>query len=196
MALEPVLRRCRCRWWSTTARIDPAEGTAGAAYAALRRLLERGSTWVKLSGAYMRSAVHGPSYADTLPLGRAPVQAVPERLVWGSDWPHTTEAAGTVNDADLMDLLHAWAGSAARWNASWWTIRRACTDSSPPREAPRKPSHVSAASPQVREFECFTAMPESLPPPRAQRWAGTNRGGAVADSFLEGRCSTTRATST
>ncbi|AOY94651.1 2-pyrone-4,6-dicarboxylate hydrolase [Cupriavidus sp. USMAA2-4] len=114
VALEPVLAALPVPLVvDHLARIDPAEGTAGAAYAALRRLLERGSTWVKLSGAYMRSAVHGPSYADTLPLGRALVQAVPERLVWGSDWPHTTEAAGTVNDADLMDLLHAWAGSAA-----------------------------------------------------------------------------------
>lgn len=91
-------------------RIDPAEGPPGAAYGALRRLLDGGNTWVKLSGAYMRSAVHGPGYADTLPLGRALVQDAPERLVWGSDWPHTTEAPGTVNDADLVDLLQAWAG--------------------------------------------------------------------------------------
>lgn len=90
-------------------RIDPAEGTRGAAYDALRRLLDGGNTWVKLSGAYMRSTVHGPSYADTLPLGRALVRAAPERLVWGSDWPHTTEAPGSVNDADLVDLLAAWA---------------------------------------------------------------------------------------
>ena len=94
-------------------RIDPAEGTAAEGYGVLRRLLDGGNTWVKLSGAYMRSTVHGPSYADTLPLGRALVQAAPERLVWGSDWPHTTEAPGTVNDADLVDLLQAWAGTDA-----------------------------------------------------------------------------------
>lgn len=94
-------------------RIDPAEGTRGLAYDALRRLLDGGNTWVKLSGAYMRSTVHGPSYADTLPLGRALVRAAPERLVWGSDWPHTTETPGTVNDADLVDLLWAWAGTPA-----------------------------------------------------------------------------------
>jgi len=94
-------------------RIDPAEGPCGAAYRVLRELLDAGNTWVKLSGAYMRSTVHGPGYADTLPLGRALVQAAPERLVWGSDWPHTTEPPGTVNDADLVDLLQAWAGSDA-----------------------------------------------------------------------------------
>lgn len=94
-------------------RIDPAEGPSSQAFGVLRRLLDGGNTWVKLSGAYMRSAVQGPSYADTLPLGQALVRAAPNHLVWGSDWPHTTEAPGTVNDADLVDLLRAWAGSDA-----------------------------------------------------------------------------------
>lgn len=106
-------------------RIDPAQGTSCAAYGVLRGLLDGGNAWVKLSGAYMRSAAKGLggepaggagdglAYADTLPLGRALVQAAPERLVWGSDWPHTTEAPGSVNDADLLDLLQAWAGSDA-----------------------------------------------------------------------------------
>ena len=94
-------------------RIDPAQGPAAQAYGVVRGLLDGGNTWVKLSGAYMRSTVHGPSYADTLPLGQALVQAAPERLVWGSDWPHTTEPPGTVNDADLVDLLQAWAGTDA-----------------------------------------------------------------------------------
>ena len=93
--------------------IDPAQGPAAEACGVLRRLLDGGNTWVKLSGAYMRSTVHGPCYADTLPLGRALVQAAPERLVWGSDWPHTTEAPGTVNDTDLVDLLQAWCGATA-----------------------------------------------------------------------------------
>lgn len=94
-------------------RIDPAEGPSATAYGALRRLLDGGNTWVKLSGAYMRSTVRGPSYSDTQPLGRALVQAAPDRLVWGSDWPHTTETPGTVNAADLVDLLQAWADSDA-----------------------------------------------------------------------------------
>lgn len=92
-------------------RVDPAEGPAAEAYGVLRRLLDGGNAWVKLSGAYMRSTA--PAYADTLPLAQALVRAAPERLVWGSDWPHTTEAPGTVNDADLVDLLRAWAGSDA-----------------------------------------------------------------------------------
>ena len=114
VALEPVLKALPVPLViDHLGRIDPAEGPSAAAFGALRRLLDGGNTWVKLSGAYMRSAVQGPSYADTLPLGRALVQAAPERLVWGSDWPHTTEAPGTVSDADLVDLLSAWSGSDA-----------------------------------------------------------------------------------
>jgi len=124
VALEPVLGALPVPLVvDHLGRIDPAEGVKGvagvagvagvegAAHAALRRLLDGGNTWVKLSGAYMRSSVGGPSYADTLPLGRDLVRAAPERLVWGSDWPHTTEAPGSVNDADLVDLLQAWVGT-------------------------------------------------------------------------------------
>ena len=117
MALEPVLQSLPVRLViDHMGRLDPAQGVSSEAWSSLRRLLDGGNTWVKLSGAYMRSTVHGPSYADTLPLGRALVQAAPERLVWGSDWPHTTEAADTVNDADLVDLLQAWAGTDAVMN--------------------------------------------------------------------------------
>lgn len=35
----------------------------------------------------------------------------PHPSAWGSDWPHTTEAPGSVDDADLVDLLQAWAGT-------------------------------------------------------------------------------------
>lgn len=114
VALEPVLRALPVPLViDHLGRIDPAEGLSAPAWGTLQRLLDGGNTWVKLSGAYMRSTVQGPRYADTLPLGRALVQAAPERLVWGSDWPHTTEQPGTVNDADLVDLLQAWAGTDA-----------------------------------------------------------------------------------
>jgi predicted TIM-barrel fold metal-dependent hydrolase len=69
----------------------------------------------------MRSTA--PAYADTLVLAQALVRAAPERLVWGSDWPHTTAAPGTVNDADLVDLLRA-CRRTRPWTASSWTTRR------------------------------------------------------------------------
>lgn len=97
------------------ARLDPAHGAGGEAFDLLCSLLDAGNTWVKLSGAYMRSAVGGPSYADTVAAGQALVRRAPERLVWGSDWPHTTETPGSVDDAALVDLLGRWCeGDAGR----------------------------------------------------------------------------------
>lgn len=92
-------------------RMDPADGAEGPAFDTLRRLLDGGRTWVKLSGIYMRSREGAPGYADTFALGEALVRHAPERLVWGSDWPHTTEPAGSVDDADLVDVLLAWCGT-------------------------------------------------------------------------------------
>ncbi|SCK26826.1 Predicted metal-dependent hydrolase, TIM-barrel fold [Variovorax sp. HW608] len=88
--------------------IDPTRETAGTAFAVLMQLIDAGKAWVKLSGAYMRSSTGGPTYADAVPLGQALVRSAPHRLVWGSDWPHTTEAPGTVDDAALVDLLGTW----------------------------------------------------------------------------------------
>ena len=89
-------------------RIDPVEGEHSAAFDVVRRLLDQGNIWVKLSGAYMRSSAGEPDYTDTLALGRALLRHAPERMVWGSDWPHTTQPALSVNDAGLLDLLYAW----------------------------------------------------------------------------------------
>lgn len=73
--------------------IDPAFPPAmpGAAFAAMRRLIDAGRTWVKLSGAYLDTKSGPPAYADVGEVARALVKAAPERLVWGSDWPHVTE---------------------------------------------------------------------------------------------------------
>ncbi len=118
VALEPVLAGLPTPLViDHLGHIDPADGPASPAFAVLRRLLDAGHTWVKLSGVYMRSRAGGPAYGDGHALGQALVQAAPERLVWGSDWPHTTEAPGTVNDADLLDVLRAWCGSDAAMDA-------------------------------------------------------------------------------
>jgi predicted TIM-barrel fold metal-dependent hydrolase len=81
-------------------------GVNDPAFAVIRRMLDRGRTWMKLSGAYMFGAP--PLYAEALPIARACIAAAPERVVWGSDWPHPTEAEKP-DDAVLLDLLLDWA---------------------------------------------------------------------------------------
>ena len=65
---------------------------------------------MKLTGAYILSKVGPPAYADRSKVARAFVQLAPERMVWGSDWPHPTSPAdGKPDDAVLLDLLANWA---------------------------------------------------------------------------------------
>jgi D-galactarolactone isomerase len=89
-------------------RLPQPAGIDHPAYAIIRRLIDRGSTWVKLSGAYLDSTLGRPSYADIAAVARAFVVAAPERMVWGSDWPHPTET-DKPDDAALFDLLADWA---------------------------------------------------------------------------------------
>jgi D-galactarolactone isomerase len=74
----------------------------------ISKLIDKGRTWVKLSGAYQDSKVGPPTYSDTVAVARAYIQAAPERMVWASDWPHPTEK-DKPDDAVLFDLLAEWA---------------------------------------------------------------------------------------
>jgi D-galactarolactone isomerase len=78
----------------------------------ISKLIDKGKTWVKLSGAYQDSKVGAPTYSDTVPVARAYIKAAPQRVVWASDWPHPTEKEKP-NDAVLFDLLAEWAPDAA-----------------------------------------------------------------------------------
>jgi predicted TIM-barrel fold metal-dependent hydrolase len=81
----------------------------GPAYQLIRRLMDKGNTWVKLSGAYADTKSGPPQYADRLAVAQGYAKAAPERVVWGSDWPHPSEAADKKpDDAVLFDLLAVW----------------------------------------------------------------------------------------
>ncbi|MFF2345988.1 amidohydrolase family protein [Pseudarthrobacter sp. NPDC058119] len=92
-------------------RIPGPSGTSHPAYAAISRLLDGGKTWVKLSGVYLESHDGPPSYTDRAAIGAAFVAQAPERMVWGSDWPHTTASRGEVpipDDSAMLDLFASW----------------------------------------------------------------------------------------
>ena len=92
------------------ARLPEPAGVDHPAFALVLKLIEKGRTWVKLSGAYADSRTGPPAYADVSKVARAYVKASPERMVWGSDWPHPTEKADAKpDDAVLFDLLADWA---------------------------------------------------------------------------------------
>lgn len=80
----------------------------GVDYAGFKWFCERlktGRYWCKLSGADRNTRVGSP-YSDTDPFMQALVAANPDRLVWGTDWPHVGhEPATTPDDAVLVDTL-------------------------------------------------------------------------------------------
>lgn len=70
-------------------------------------LLRAGAVWVKLSAPYRISAEPSP-HGDLAGLVRALADANPERVIWGSDWPHTELHRGTPTAASLAELVHTW----------------------------------------------------------------------------------------
>ena len=82
-------------------------GAANPGFRALLRLLDGGRCWVKLTAPYRISAEEMP-FADIVPMAHALVAAAPERLLWGTDWPHVMIKKRMPNDGDLADLLLEW----------------------------------------------------------------------------------------
>jgi D-galactarolactone isomerase len=81
-------------------------GVNSETYKLMRRMLDNGNTWIKLSGLYMETKVGPPTYSDTVAVASAFAKAAPNRVVWGSDWPHPTEKQDNKpDDALLFDLL-------------------------------------------------------------------------------------------
>ena len=77
---------------------------------ALFRLIDRGNCYVKIAGFYETSQTGFPEYSDVAVLVNALIQYAPERLIWGSNWPHnmakTTETYP--DDGHLLDLVCTW----------------------------------------------------------------------------------------
>ncbi|MBU9618582.1 amidohydrolase family protein [Burkholderia multivorans] len=86
------------------ARVDIDEGPDGPSVRALRALLDTGNVWVKLSGADRMSKAGAP-FEDTLPVARRLAEHAPERVLWGSDWPHVNLSHPMPDDGDLVDLI-------------------------------------------------------------------------------------------
>jgi 2-pyrone-4,6-dicarboxylate lactonase len=55
-----------------------------------------------------------PRYPDLAPFARAMIAAAPDRVLWGTDWPHPSARAKLPNDGDLADLLAEWAPEEAQ----------------------------------------------------------------------------------
>jgi len=101
-----------------------ARGLNQPGFPDLLELLHSGKAYVKISGAY-RASTRGPDYFDVAPLARALIRANPDRIVWGSDWPHPNGTAVPgrkptdiaqpfqIDDGRLLNQLAVWEPDAA-----------------------------------------------------------------------------------
>jgi predicted TIM-barrel fold metal-dependent hydrolase len=100
-----------------------ALGPTQPGFADLVELIRSGKAYVKISGAY-RASTQAPDYPDVAPLAKALIAANAERIVWGTDWPHTNSSAAPgskltditplfqIDDGRLMNRLPSWAPDA------------------------------------------------------------------------------------
>lgn len=88
-------------------RTPASLGTRHEGFDTLRQLLSEGRVWVKLSGLANISQA-GPAYEDARVVHDALLAANPERLVWGSDWPHTRPAGPEPDTRALLQLFFDW----------------------------------------------------------------------------------------
>jgi 2-pyrone-4,6-dicarboxylate lactonase len=84
-------------------RVDITDGLEQPAFQALLELVRRENGWVKLAGSD-RLTIAGPPYHDALPFAQALLAAAPDRVIWGTDWPHPNHHDNP-DDADLVDLI-------------------------------------------------------------------------------------------
>lgn len=87
--------------------IDPDLGVADPGFQAILALLRDGLGWVKLSGPYLSSRRPMP-HSDVEPLVATLVEQSPDRLVWGTDWPHPSAGDALPDDLALLALLDRW----------------------------------------------------------------------------------------
>jgi len=92
----------------------------GADHPDFRRFLalvaEMGNIWVKVTCPERISAL-GPPYDDVIPFGRAFVETIPDRVLWGTDWPHPNMVTHMPDDGQLVDMIPKFAPSAAQQKA-------------------------------------------------------------------------------
>lgn len=89
------------------ANLSAEEGTGQPDFQFLCELVSAGNCWVKLSAGY-RISTEAPPYRDLGPFARQLVATKPDRLLWGTDWPHVNFKRKMPNTSDLLDYLLEW----------------------------------------------------------------------------------------
>lgn len=93
-------------------RVDPTKGDADPTRKVLVELLKRGNFWVMLSLTEKLSRA-GEPWDDVVPLAQELIATNPDRVVWGTDWPHPISVKATPDEGRLVDQVVRYAGDEA-----------------------------------------------------------------------------------
>lgn len=85
-------------------RVKAAGGLEQEPFRILLGWMQQENFWVKVCGAERVSSM-GPPFTDAVPFAQALIAAAPDRILWGTDWPHPNVGAHMPNDGDLVDLF-------------------------------------------------------------------------------------------
>lgn len=85
-------------------RVKAAAGLEQKPFKVLLEWMKNERFWVKVCGPERVSSM-GPPFSDAVPFARALIAAAPERILWGTDWPHPNVGKHMPNDGDLVDLF-------------------------------------------------------------------------------------------
>jgi len=91
-------------------RPDPRSGNADPSLGAILELLKQGNFWVMLSLTEKISR-DGEPWDDVIPIAQSYIETAPDRVVWGSDWPHPVSVKPPPNEGDLVEQLYRYAPS-------------------------------------------------------------------------------------
>jgi len=113
VSMEQFLRDLPCEVvFDHRGHIPADAGVNHPAVKVISRMLEDNRAWIKLSGLYIDTKCE--NYEDTIAVGKVYVKANPDRVIWGTDWPHPScysSRKPMPNDADMLDFLMDQAGT-------------------------------------------------------------------------------------
>ena len=100
-------------------RATAAQGVAQKGFAALLSLVQSGQAWVKLSAAHRIS--DQPDCEDARAIAQALIAANPDRMLWGTDWPHPGAWPGVPRQREAIEPFHPINNARALQRLSEWT---------------------------------------------------------------------------
>jgi len=103
--LTPMIRRLPVPFViDHMGRVEAKEGLQQPSFLALLELMKMDNAWVKVCGSERVSSAGAP-FTDSAPFAAALINTAPDRVLWGTDWPHPNVGKNMPNDGDLVDLI-------------------------------------------------------------------------------------------